>query len=82
MNFRYLLAYLRTYLLDNYAALLRNFQMLYYDYKFEMILLMIGGLGFNEKVNFYEKEVQNITRKITDYIGLRNCQNRENFQRI
>ena len=58
--------------LDNCAALLRNLQMLYQDYKFEMIPIIVGTLGFFpkelktnlEKLNFDEKEVENITRKV------------------
>ena len=56
--------------LHNYAALLRNLQMLYQCYKFEMIPIIVGTLGYVpkelktnlEKLNFNEKEVESITR--------------------
>ena len=58
--------------LDEYAALLRNLQMLYQDCKFEMIPIIVGALGYVskdlktnlEKLNFDEKEVKSITRKL------------------
>lgn len=58
--------------LDNYAALLRNLQLLYHDYKFEMVPIIIGALGYVpkdlkinlEKLNFNEKEVKAMTRKL------------------
>ena len=58
--------------LDNYAALLRNLQMLYKGYKFEMVPIIVGALGYVpkelktnlEKLNFNEKEVKSITRKL------------------
>ena len=58
--------------LDNYAALLRNLQMLYQGYKFEMVPIIVGALGYVpkelktnlEKLNFNEKEVKSITRKL------------------
>ena len=58
--------------LDNYAALLRNLQMLYQGYKFEMDPIIVGALGYVpkelksnlEKLNFNENEVKSITRKL------------------
>ena len=58
--------------LDNYVALLRNLQTLYQDYKFEMIPIIVGALDYVPKelktnleaLNFDEKEVRNITRKL------------------
>ena len=58
--------------LDNYAALLRNLQMLYQGYKFEMVPIIVGALGYVpkelktnlEKLNFNENEVKSITRKL------------------
>ena len=57
---------------NDYAALLRSLQMLYQDYKLEMIPIVDGALGYVpkelktslEKLSFYEKEVENITRKV------------------
>ena len=53
--------------LKNYAILLRDLEMLYQDYRFEMITVIIGAKGcileeFKvnlEKLNFDEKEEQN-----------------------
>ena len=58
--------------LDNYAALVQNLQNLYQDYKFEMIPIVVGALGFFhkelrtnlEKLNFNEKEIKSIPRKL------------------
>ena len=58
--------------LDDYPALLRNLQMLYQDYKFEMIPIIVGALGYVpkelksnlEKLNFNEKGVKIIARKL------------------
>ena len=58
--------------LDNYAAVLRNLQMLYHDCKFEMIPIIVGALGcvpkefkINlEEFNFDENEIQSIPRKL------------------
>ena len=58
--------------LDDYVALLRNLQMLYQGYKFEMVPIIVGALGYVpkelktnlEKLNFNEKEVKSITRKL------------------
>ena len=58
--------------LDNYAALLRNLQMLYQGYKYEMVPIIVGALGYVpkelktnlEKLNFNENEVKSITRKL------------------
>ena len=59
-------------ILYNYAALLRSLQRLYQDYKFEMIPAMFGALGYVpeelktnlQKLNFNEKELQSIRRKL------------------
>ena len=58
--------------LDNYAALLRNLQMLYHEYKFEMVPIIIGELGYVpndlkanlEKLNFNDNEIKAISRKL------------------
>ena len=58
--------------LDNYAALLRNLQMLYHKYKFEMVPIIIGALGYVtndlkanlEKLNFNDSEIKAISRKL------------------
>ena len=58
--------------LDNYAALLRNLQMLYHEYKFEMVPIIIDALGYVpndlkanlEKLNFNENEIKAISRKL------------------
>ena len=58
--------------LDNYAAVLRNLQMLYYNCKFEMIPIIVGALGcvpkevkINlEEFNFDENEIKSIPRKL------------------
>ena len=58
--------------LNKYVALLRNLQMLYQDYKFEMIPVIVGALGYfptglktnQDKLSFDEKEIQNIRRKL------------------
>ena len=58
--------------LYNYAALPGNLQLLHQDYKFELIPIVVSALGFVTKelktnletLNFDEKEVQNITRKL------------------
>ena len=58
--------------LDYYAALLPNLQMLYQDYKFQMIPILIVALGYVpkelktnlEKLISDEKEVKIITRKL------------------
>ena len=55
--------------------------MLYQDYKFEMMPIIVGALELKanlEKLNFNEKEVKRITRKL-GYISLRICESHENF---
>ena len=49
--------------LDNYAALLRNLQMLYHDYKFEMVPIIIGALGYVPKDFKTNLEEFNLVRK-------------------
>ena len=49
-----------------------NLQILYHDYKFEMVPIIIGALGYIpkdlkpnlEKLNFNEKEIKTITREL------------------
>ena len=58
--------------LENYATLLRNLQMLYHDYKFEVVPIIIGAPGYVpkdlktnlEKLNCNEKEIKTITRML------------------
>ena len=58
--------------IDNCAALLRNLQVLYHDYRFEIISILVGAQGYVpkeleinlEKLNVDEKEVNNIMRKL------------------
>ena len=58
--------------LDDYEALLRHLQMPYQDYRFDMILLIMGVLDYAardlkfilEKLNFHKKEPRNITRNL------------------
>ena len=66
--------------LDKYTALLQNLQMLYHDYEFEMIPIIVGALGFVlkelktnlEKLNFNEKEVKALQENYRLY-SLRDC---------
>ena len=58
--------------MERYAPLMRNLQMMYNDYKFEMVPIVIGAFGFIpkdlktslESLNFDKKEVKCIIRKL------------------
>ena len=58
--------------LQKYAPLLANLQMIYNDYKFEMIPIIIGAFGFvlNDlktslgNLNFDKKETKGLIRKL------------------
>ena len=58
--------------LQKYAPLLRNLQMMYNDYQFEMIPIIIGAFGFvpndlktsRENLNFDKKETKSLIRNL------------------
>ena len=58
--------------MERYAPLMRNLQMMYNDYKFEMVPIVIGAFGFIakdlktllESLNFDKKEVKCTIRKL------------------
>ena len=73
--------------LETYDALVRNHQIFYLDYKYEVAPIIIEAIGYVPKtfisylkvIGFEEKRIKNFDQKTTSKIDFRNCKDLQNI---